>query len=148
MKGGPAHLARRAAGSLSNRPVNAVDEQTARGLLNQGEFRLWQQMQPRDQRHSLHVLTRFDSLLPGAGTPERAAALLHDVGKIASSAGWLARVVATVLGPRTRRLADYLDHESIGAAMLEGVSDPVTVSLVSGAADSPAADALRRADAV
>lgn len=103
-------------------------------------------MQGRDQRHSLEVLARFDMLLPGSTRQRRAAALLHDIGKTASGLGWTMRVVATVVGPRGRRFALYHDHERIGSEMLRGVSDPETVSLVSGHGDERVVSILRDAD--
>lgn len=74
-----------------------------------------------------------------------AGALLHDVGKSASSLGTFGRVVATVVGPRSMRLRRYHDHEAIGAEMAAGAgSDTVTVALIRGT--GPAADDLRAAD--
>ena len=74
-----------------------------------------------------------------------AGALLHDVGKTAAGFGTLARVVATVVGPRTKRLREYHDPEAIGAARAEAAgSDPVTVALVRG--EGEAADDLQSAD--
>jgi hypothetical protein len=65
-----------------------------------------------------------------------AAALLHDVGKVSSGLGTFGRVAATVAGlvrPRARdgdgRVARYLRHDELGAAMLAAVSsDPLTVA--------------------
>ena len=142
------HLIRRAVSSLRNHPVDQQSRDTASAVLLPVEFEMWSRMQNRDQRHSLAVLARFDALLPSAGRAERAAALLHDVGKSASNLGWLMRVIATVVGPRTRRFAEYADHEAIGARMLSGVSDELTVLLVSGRAVGHVADALRAADEI
>ena len=56
-----------------------------------------------------------------------AGALLHDVGKLESGLGTLARVVATIVGPRTARFRRYHDHERIGADLLVAAgSTPVT----------------------
>jgi len=63
-----------------------------------------------------------------------------------SSLGWWGRIAATLVGPRGRRFAHYHDHESIGAAMLSGVSDPRTVSLVGGGVDDDIGRALGAAD--
>ncbi|MFM8793711.1 MAG: hypothetical protein ACKOFF_02275 [Acidimicrobiales bacterium] len=146
------HLARRAVGSISNRPPDVSSLGTVASLLNEAEFALWQSMPGRDQRHSLVVLDRFDKILPGADETERAAALLHDVGKTVSSLGWAMRVVATVAGSvgrrRVRRFREYHEHETIGARLLTGVSADRTVGLVAGTGAGPAADALRRADEI
>ena len=77
---------------------------------------------------------------------EHAAALLHDVGKSATSFGRLGRSVATVV-PLTRAMAVYRDHERVGSEMLRaiGAAERV-VALVSGTVDDPAARALRAAD--
>ena len=69
----------------------------------------------------------------------------RDVGKLDSGLGTLARVAATVVGPRTARFRAYHDHEAIGARLAEGAgSDPVTVALIEGS--GPAAADLRAAD--
>ncbi len=115
-------------------------------MLTDAEYALWSGMQGRDQRHSLEVLMRFDELLPDASRTQRAAALLHDVGKTASGLGWTMRVVATLVGPRGHRFALYHDHERIGAEMLRTVSDPETVGLVSGHGDEAVVRLLREAD--
>lgn len=146
MSDGLWHLVRRAVTSLSNHEPAARGTDMAREVLNEGEFPLWSSMQARDRRHSLDVLARFDSLRPGADGAERAAALLHDVGKSASPVGWAGRIVATLAGGRTAAMRTYLDHERIGAGMIAGVSDPRTVDLVSGRCRDDVADALRRAD--
>jgi len=98
-------------------------------------------MGPADQRHSVKVLTRFLERLPDASTGELAGVALHDVGKISSRLGTVGRVLATVVGPRTRRFSLYRDHESIGAkllreigaaqdaiAVLEGTARPETMA--------------------
>ncbi len=146
MRGSLVHLVRRAFTSLSNHEPTARGTDTARAVLNEAEFALWCSMQARDRRHSLDVLARFDSLRPAAETAERAAALLHDVGKAAGSLGWAGRILATAVGGLTAGMRTYLDHERIGAGMIAGVSDPRTVGLVSGECRDDAAAALRRAD--
>lgn len=140
------HLVRRAVGSWSNAAPPPAGLDIARQTLNDAEYSLWTGMQGRDQRHSLEVLARFDTLLPGATRQSRAAALLHDIGKTASGLGWTMRVVATVVGPRGRRFCLYHDHERIGSEMLRGVSDPETVSLVCGLGDERVVSILRDAD--
>ena len=146
MRGRPIHLVRRALTSVDNRPIAASERAAAASVLTAGEMALWEVMAPRDQRHSLEVLGRFVSVLPDATRAERAAALLHDVGKTRAGLGWCLRVVATLVGPRTRRFAAYHDHERIGSEMLSAVSDAQTVRLVAGDPTERAAEVLRRAD--
>jgi hypothetical protein len=66
-----------------------------------------------------------------------AAALLHDVGKIDSGLGTLARVPATLVGLAARdrvaagdgRTARYLRHDAIGATLLvEAGAHPLTIA--------------------
>ncbi|MFM8553465.1 MAG: hypothetical protein ACKOBO_02465 [Acidimicrobiales bacterium] len=144
------HLVRRAVGSLSDRGPDEDGYAAAARILNDRELDLWRAMAGRDRRHSLVVLGRFDRFCPAASRAERAAALLHDVGKSVSSLGWTMRVFATIFGAfgvvPGRRFREYLDHERIGAQMLEGVSDVRTVALVAGEATDAIATALQRAD--
>ncbi len=141
------HLARRFATSLSRRPPPATDVAWAHTHLLAAEADLWDRMSVQDRRHSLLVARRFVALAPGAQRPQVAAALLHDVGKSVSGLGTFARVVATVVGPRTARFRDYHDHERLGAEMLHAVGSAAdTVELVQGR--GPAAKALRQADDV
>jgi hypothetical protein len=115
-------------------------------VLNTAEFAAWSEMQHRDQRHSVVVLRRFDALLPTAVRAERAAALLHDVGKNISGLGFLPRVMATIIGARGQRFADYHNHEKLGAELMRSVSDPRTVALIGGIADDDVALLLQAAD--
>ena len=140
------HLVRRFAASLSRRPPSAADEQWARAQLLDGERLLWQRMSAVDRRHAIVVAKRFDAA--GEWTrEERAAALLHDVGKLESNLGTVARVAATVVGPRTARFQRYHQHEEIGATMLTAAgSSPITIELLRG--EGRAAAALRLADDV
>ncbi len=103
-------------------------------------------MQNRDQRHSLDVLRRFDSLFKAATRDERAAALLHDVGKCESQLGWLGRIIATMLGPRTNSFRTYLDHEQIGLALISNVSTTRTSEVLKGDVVDDCVRALRDAD--
>lgn len=140
------HLVRRAVSSWSNAPLRPGEDERARACLSPAELGLWEAMQPRDRRHSLEVHARFAAMWPTATRAELAAALLHDVGKTVSGLGWAMRVVATVVGPRGGRLAAYHDHERLGAAMLDGVSDARTVELVAGSVRDEVHAALCRAD--
>jgi len=103
-------------------------------------------LQPRDQRHSVAVWYRFFAAYKHATIDEQRAALLHDIGKSASDVGWLGRIVATLIGGRTKKLQKYLDHELIGVEMLQGVSSTRTLDILSGAAKDSAALAIFAAD--
>lgn len=142
------HLARRFVGALSGAAPPAADDAWAVQRLTDAEVELWWQMQHQDRRHSVDVARRFVDLAPQAPRAAVAAALLHDVGKIESRLGTMARVLATVVGPRTTRLRHYHDHERIGVDLLRAAgSDPLTIALVDGTAgDAVLSDALRRAD--
>ena len=71
---------------------------------------------------------------------------MHDVGKNVSGLGFIARVVATLVGPRGHRFAEYHNHETLGAELLSAISDPRTVELVRGAANDEVSRLLRAAD--
>ncbi len=140
-----AHLARRFVTSLSRTPPPVADVEWAVGHLLPAEAELWEAMTVQDRRHSILVAHRFVELAPHAERAEVAAALLHDVGKLASGMGTFGRVLATIVGPRTATFRTYHDHERLGAEMLEAAgSPPVTVELVQGR--GPLAVELRRAD--
>ena len=90
---------------------------------------------------------RFVDLCPVASRDHVAAALLHDVGKTRSDLSTGERVLATLVGPRTRRFREYHDHERIGWDMCrEAGSSPATLDLLAGRADPAVVDALCRAD--
>jgi putative nucleotidyltransferase with HDIG domain len=103
-----------------------------------------------DQRHSIEVARRFSAILAEAQREDMAAALLHDVGKLASGLGTFARVAATLVGPRSGRLRQYHDHERLGAEMLRTAgSSPETIALVANTSlRGDVAAALRHADHV
>lgn len=144
---GAGHLVRRFAGSLSRSEPDAGDVEWARASLSDAEWQHWSSMAVQDRRHSLLVARRFMRLRGGASRAELAGALLHDVGKQQAGLGTFARVVATVVGPRTARFRMYHDHERIGADMLRSAgSDDATIELVQGR--GAAAPALRAADDV
>ena len=140
------HLSKRALSSFSQTPPSPQEVATVSEILNAAEFVVWNEMQHRDQRHSIVVLRRFDVLLPTAVRAERAAALLHDVGKNISGLGFLSRVMATIVGARGQRFADYHNHEKLGADLMRSVSDPRTVALIGGIADDEVALLLQAAD--
>jgi len=140
------HLVKRALSSLSRRPPSPHNVSIVSEVLNPAEFAVWSEMQHRDQRHSIVVLNRFDALVPGAVSAERAAALLHDVGKNVSGIGFMLRIVATVVGPRGRRFSEYHNHESHGADLMRSISDPRTVALIGGTANDEVSRLLQAAD--
>ena len=142
------HLAKRAVTSFRSHPVNDEQLSIACAVLLPDEFSLWTRMQNRDQRHSLQVLARFDVLCSHATRDERAAALLHDVGKCESTLGWCGRIFATLLGPRTSAFRTYLDHEEIGLNLLRGVSPERTLEVLLGDSTDECVIALRNADSL
>ena len=91
-----------------------------------------------DRRHALAVARDVARRLGSLATrPVLAAALLHDVGKIDAGLGTFARVPATVAGLVNRqrlgagdgRVARYLRHDAIGAALLaDAGADWLTVA--------------------
>ena len=102
-----------------------------------------------DQRHSLVVAQRFVTLKPDAQRDHVAAALLHDVGKIESDVGIAMRVVATLIGPRTKRLRAYHDHETIGLALcVEAHSTTETLRVLRADSTDEIAHLIRRADEI
>ena len=141
-----AHLVRRASSSLLQTPPSSQDVEIVSEVLNTAEFAAWSEMQHRDQRHSIVVLNRFDALVPGAVAAEKAAALLHDVGKNISGLGFFLRVIATVVGPRGQRFTQYHNHESLGADLMRAVSDARTIALIGGTANDDVSRLLQAAD--
>ena len=145
------HLARRFFGSLKPGGASAADEAWARAQLTDAERDLWERMSGADRRHAAGVARRVDAALSdsdgdgdgvGVERPVLAAALLHDVGKIACGLGTYGRVVATVAGAAggrdmaaawsskrgfTRRVGLYLRHDELGGDLLAVAgSDPLT----------------------
>ena len=142
-----AHLGKRFLTSLSPRRPDPDDVEWAGTFLTVGERALWERMAAPDRRHSIVVARRFVALRPAASREEVAGALLHDVGKVEAGLGTFSRVVATVVGPRTRRFRLYHDHEAIGARLAaDAGATAVTVALVAG--EGPAAADLHAADDV
>ncbi len=134
------------------------------GVLRAGEHDLWQRMSGPDRRHAAGVAHDVAARLGAEATPPvLAAAILHDVGKVESGLGTLARVPATVAGLVARdratrgtgRVARYLRHDAIGAALLEAAgSDRLVVAWAREhhlppdrwTLPRPIADALKAAD--
>ncbi len=118
------HLARRFAGSLRPRPLDAADLDLVRSVLQPGELACWERLGPADRAESVATARAL-----GAGSEPQwiAAALLHDVGKAETSFGpfrrSLATAVAVVVGSGrvrswTNALGRYADHDELGSARL------------------------------
>jgi len=141
------HLVRRFFQSLSPRYPESSETDSLRSLMTDSEFALWASMAAADQRHSLKVVERFRLQLNDASTAEIVGVALHDVGKVRSGLGTFGRVVATVIGPRTRRFATYHDHERIGLEMLrECGSTREVLAVLEANARPEVLDAFRWAD--
>ena len=141
------HLAKRFVLSLVPSQVQEIERQWVHSVLTSSEFDLWNKMMAQDRQHSVLVGRRFVKNRPASSTEEIAGALLHDVGKSAAHLSTLARVVATLVGPRTSRFRQYHDHEAIGAAMLRSIdSDEITIAMVEGSCTGDLKDALNLAD--
>ncbi|HTZ10326.1 MAG TPA: hypothetical protein VMB72_14720 [Acidimicrobiales bacterium] len=171
------HLATRFFGALWPGGPRRADETWARRWLLGGELELWDRMSGPDRRHAVGVARGTIELLGDGDDPERAvvaSALLHDVGKVESGLGTMARAVVTAAGlvvgrsrlieapgsggrePRWhRRTRQYLTHDLLGAELLTRAgSDPLTVAwarqhhLPSSAwtVDARVAGALKAAD--
>jgi hypothetical protein len=141
------HLTKRFVLNLVPSQVHEIERQWVHSILTQDEFSLWNDMMVQDRRHSVMVGRRFVQYRPAASHCEIAGALLHDVGKSAARLGTLARVLATLVGPRTSRFRQYHDHEMIGATMLRSIgSNELTISMVEGSCSGELKEALSRAD--
>ena len=141
------HLTKRFVLSLVPSQVQEIERQWVQSVLSPSEFDVWNNMMVQDRRHSVMVGRRFVMYRPTATQSEIAGALLHDVGKSVARLGTLARVFATLVGPRTSRFRQYHDHESIGATMLRSIgSDELTISMVGGTCVGELRQALSRAD--
>ena len=141
------HLAKRFFTSLARRDVSGAELTTVRSKLSAHEYELWLQFAIVDRRHSVLVAARFTALRPEASDNEIAGVLLHDIGKISSNLSTLQRVVATIVGPRTKRFALYHQHEEIGADMLRRAgSHSEVIAMVNQTCSADAADAFRGAD--
>lgn len=115
------------------------------GALAPTEAALWHRMSGPDRRHAVAVARAVtDALGDDAVRSVRAAALLHDVGKVESGLGPVRRAAVTVAavvvgreslarwgarGGPLGRAGAYLRHDEIGAHLLtEACSDPLTVA--------------------
>ncbi len=142
-----AHLAKRFVSSFSRRDVSDAELKMVRSTLSAGEHEMWIRFNKADRRHSVEVANRFVALRPGATRNEIAGVLLHDIGKIASNLSTLKRVVATIVGPRTKRFTLYHQHEEIGGDMLRRAgSHSEVIAMVNQTCSADVADAFRAAD--
>lgn len=140
-----AHLSHRFFGSITARNLSVEETAWVGGILSHRELALWRKMSKADQLHGLEVAKSTESALGTAVTTETlSAALLHDVGKTAANLGTYGRVIATIsarvvgyeMAPGwaskkgfTRRVGLYLQHDRLGAQMLElAGSHPLVVS--------------------
>ena len=141
------HLVRRWWTSVRATEPTSSDDAWVNGLLLEGEREIFRRMSVADRSHAITVARRFGAMLPDATREALAAALLHDVGKVASNLGSTARVVATILGPRGERFRRYHDHEALGIEMCRNAgSAPATLALLEGRGSSRESLALRDAD--
>jgi len=143
------HLVKRFVGSVSAAPLQPYEIREVADVLLPAEYALFEKFTVADQRHALHVLRRFDVFAPQAPVSARRAALLHDIGKTASSLGTFGRVAATIVGPRTTAFHTYHEHEMLGVQMLQQAgSDVETTALLRGEGSLELVEALRKADAL
>jgi hypothetical protein len=122
------HLTRRFFGALRPGGPSPADEDWVATALSPSVHTLWRRMPGADRRHAVGVARQVSAdLVP--------AALMHDVGKIESGFGTLARVPATLIGMAggrrraagwsarqrglRRRVGLYLRHAPLGADMLQ-----------------------------
>lgn len=139
------HLIRRFFGSLWPLGPPADAEAWVARILSAEELKLWRRMGRADRRHAVGVARRVERAIGvEAGPSVLAAALLHDVGKVASGLGAVGRVLATMVGlgggramaeewckagGLTRRVGLYLRHDEVGADMLAlAGSHPLTIA--------------------
>ncbi|HWZ85477.1 MAG TPA: hypothetical protein VN032_04700 [Thermoanaerobaculia bacterium] len=131
-------LATRLIESVGEAKLDSADETWARSVLTPAEFDLWQGLSAYDRCHAVRVARKVERRLAptahGNDTVWAGAALMHDVGKVASDLAMHERVVATlasrVVGVATarrwarsatgakRRIGSYLIHGEIGAGLI------------------------------
>jgi hypothetical protein len=129
--GSPSHLVKRFVTSLVPGGPPFEAEAWVASVLSEGEVGLWRRMSGPDRRHAVGVARRVEAALGvGRATPPvLAAALLHDIGKVESGLGTLARVAATLSPVRTSRMETYRNHAELGGRLLEAAgADPLTVA--------------------
>ena len=154
--GNLAHLGTRWWLAVTAGPPQQSEEEWAVAHLMPEEHLLWRQMCDQDRFHAVQVTKRFLMARPEATRAEIAGALLHDVGKIATTLGTSGRVFATIISPALvpsvgplknlrSRWQRYREHEEIGVemAILAG-SDEATIEMMRGV--GTAARDLKAAD--
>jgi hypothetical protein len=118
------HLVVRFFGALTARPLRPAEQDEVAGLLRPEEARLFFRQSAADQRHALEVARRVRVTLAD-DAEALTAALLHDVGKIESGLGPVARSLATLAElfrlPLPPRWRSYREHGPRGAARLERI---------------------------
>lgn len=139
------HLTKRFFGSLWPTGPSSTNVEWVHSVLTDDELKLWRRMKPADRRHAVGVARRVERALGDEATKSvLAAALLHDVGKVAAGLGVYGRVVATLAGAAagrtmaeawtegkgfTRRVGLYLRHPDLGGDMLAMAgSDSLTIT--------------------
>lgn len=135
------HLAGRFFGAVLGKPLDPRQQDEVRQMLTSAEAELFFRQQPIDQRHAFDVARRVRAAVPG-NDDAVAAALLHDVGKIHSHLGPVARSLATVMDmahlPLRARWRAYRDHGALGADDLTAAgARSLAVALAAG---TPAGD--------
>ena len=139
-----AHLVSRFFTSLFPRRLDEQTVEWVHGVLAPGELHLWEGLDRADRAEAIGVARRFEADLSATGLTATgrevdpawvAAALLHDVGKQASSYGPVGRALATVVvawagndrarawaagaGGVRARIGRYAAHDTLGAELLE-----------------------------
>ncbi|MGQ0824783.1 MAG: HD domain-containing protein [Actinomycetota bacterium] len=125
--------------SLWRRPPTATDVAWVRTTLTGPEWQVWARLERADRVEAIATARRLVRELRNSSyagdTRYLAAALCHDVGKVAAGIGPFRRVYATAAGAvrapvRVRgRAGRYLRHATIGARMLrEGGARPEAVA--------------------
>lgn len=151
------HLGKRLWGSVRASAPTEDEQMEVRQFLLDDEFTLWMTMDWRDQRHALQVAHRFASAMDvddswTSSTHKReamAAALLHDVGKAISRLSTVERVMVNVIGGRTERFRQYLEHESLGLDLCRRAgSAQTTLDFLGGKGDPAVQNQLRWADEI
>jgi len=115
------------------------DDAFARRRLPAAEYRVYEQMDPRDRHHACHVAKALLARHPAVADELVRAALLHDVGKAGRRYRVLERVLAHLLPerpvpaePRLDGLAGALQvkrhHHDYGAAMIRAAGGSETVA--------------------
>jgi len=141
------HLIRRTWWSLRPADISADEMALVKKTLTEKEFSLWLCMCRADRSHSVMVARRFTAAEPDAPQDALAGVFLHDVGKTVAGLSVPLRIVATLVGSRTKRFTSYHDHELIGAQLLrEAGSSSLTIETALG--NGRWGPALRLADDV